>query len=359
MTVEWGLFTDFPRIMGNPFRNEIVYNIDEINTYIKKYKMSYGGVHISVYSYFTFVDTFEEDEESALINKIFLDIDNDDWLEISQNIDNWLEIYDIIRTYNMSGKGIHFFIGCDSKIINKKKAVSNFQAFIMKKFNFQLDPSNIGDIARTFRINNIFNYKRNRYCIPLTRKILHTYSIEDIYKLAEKPFIPKETTIYGKKLIDLTKFDRNKYLYEEYTPKIHIDTIKILSKEDLYKLKIPFKKFPQCVQSWLKNKELGFIGRYLLVVYLRDQQIKRDDGSRVILSNNVIISILKYILNETTWLHVSTTTKLPGHNVGENLLPIKKALTKLTYKMYSCKQIKDCGLCPQDCGRKHPIYEYK
>jgi hypothetical protein len=135
-----------------------------------------------------------------------------------------------------------------------------------------------------------------------------------------------------------------------------IDKSDLIEKDKASKL-VDFNKFPKCIQQLAKKKYLGHKGRFILLLYLRDQKIYS-------LSNKQIVSILKSLLSREEWLHASTSKKLPSsslhpgeHNVGENMLPIKKALQPFSYNVPSCFQLEKIGLCPEKCKRWHPIYK--
>ena len=109
-------------------------------------------------------------------------------------------------------------------------------------------------------------------------------------------------------------------------------------------------KFPPCVQSWMNSSWLGYKGRYLLTLYLRDQSI-------INLTDTQIVSIIKNSLCQDEWTHCATNVRLPNHNPGENLMPVKKTLSNLNYKCPSCFQLDSMGFCPEKCGRWSPIYD--
>ena len=154
----------------------MVYSIEDINKYINRYGKSYG-IHISVYPFST-VEENKPDYESAIIDKIFIDIDSSNWLAYARDIFNWCEEKDIICRFNMSGFGCHFFIFCKETIRFKKNCIFNFQTYLEKKLHIEIDPQTKGDLSRTFRLPNTYNHKRNRFCIPLTK--------EDLFGQTEK-----------------------------------------------------------------------------------------------------------------------------------------------------------------------------
>ena len=80
--MEIGLYGQYPRIVGYPIRQKVIHSIGELNNHIKEF-ISKAGIHLSLYSFATLVrvDGFlQPDYESAIVDKIFLDLDEGDWL---------------------------------------------------------------------------------------------------------------------------------------------------------------------------------------------------------------------------------------------------------------------------------------
>jgi len=342
------LFNKFPREMGRPFKDGLVWNIDEINNFIKKYGSSYG-IYISVYSFSSYHNN-KPDYESAIIDKIYLDIDPPNWLNQVRKVFNFCKLKNIMSIYTMSGGGSHIFLFCKSNIQYKRSCIFNFQSYLENELGILIDPQSKGDLTRTFRIPGTFNYKRNRYCIYMDEKLIFNTPENEIYKIAEKyPTYKPGKIVYNNKLVNLNYFDKEEYLYTgKNSTNINGE---LYTKSELNKFNIPFNKFPNCVRSWIKDPKLGYKGRFCLTVYLRDQQI-----TDIPIPFKIIVSIFKNFLDEDTWLHCATKTKLPNHNIPENLKPIKKAYSNRDYKMYSCVQLQNLGLCPTTCGRWHPIF---
>ncbi len=345
------LLERFPREIGRPFKEGIVWNLDEINSYIKKYGSSHG-IHISVYPYST-IDQGKVDYESAIIDKIFFDIDPPDWLEPTRKLFKWCYNYNLLSTFIMSGGGSHDFIYCKETIKNKRSCIHNFQSYLENKIKIRMDPQVKGDLSQTFRIPETFNFKRGRYSIYLDKDLLFNKTEKEIYEIASKyPIRKPKRYFYGEKLLNLSKFDVEDFMYSIDSKLSTPMNGDLYTKDELDKLNIPFDKFPPCVKSWLNNPELGYKGRFCLVIYLRDQTV-----TKVPIPFKVIVSILKIILSNDMWLHTSTNLRLSNHHEGEGLRPVKKAYSNLKYKMYSCYQLRDFNLCPEKCGRWHPIFD--
>jgi len=348
------LYSQFPRIIGYPIRLKIVNSLAELNDYIKE-NISKYDIHLSLYAFRTIIKkdgVSTPDYSSAIINKVYFDLDEGNWLQYMKDLHKWCLLKDIIHRMHLSSyEGGHFFIGCKPQVQYKKVALHNFQSWIIKKFDIEYDKgvSTLGDIARSFRVERTYNYKRECYCNPIYSEELLDMEYDKLNEYVEEPRKEKSSTFwYGSKLVNLRPFDEDRYMFK-IERKGHVDVNNLLNDKQLIKLGIDYNKFPPCVRSWLADRELGYKGRHYLVLYLRDQLIYD-------LTDQQIISILKSILNKHRWLHCSTPLYLPGHNPGENLLPIKKTLHS-TYKMYSCFQLQAKGHCPEKCGKWHPIYD--
>lgn len=343
------LINRFPRELARPFKDGIAYDYEDIKNFVRKYAQS-SGVHISTYPFST-IESGKVDYESAVVDKIFSDIDGVNWLEHTRRKFKWCDKYDILTRFNMSGGGSHFFIFCKENIQFKRNCIFNFQTYLEKELKIQIDPQVKGDLSHTFRIPNTFNYKRGRYCIQMDEDLLFGYSIDDIYEIAtELPLYKPEQVWYGNYLADLSDFDTEDRMYSLDFKVSDIDDL--LTNNELDELNIPFDKFPPCIRTWLKNKELNNKGRQCLIIYLRDQLVTDTP-----IPYMVVVSILKRILSRERWLHCSSDFQFPGHSPGEKMRSIKKSYSNLRYKMYSCYQLRSFNLCPQRCGRWHPIYE--
>lgn len=352
------MYSKYPRIVGYPIRQKIIHTIDELNNHIKEY-ISKCDIHISLYSFSTIIKVngdIKPDYESAHIDKIFFDVDEGNWVQGLKDLHYWCRDRDLLHRIHLSSYlGGQFFIGCKPQIQFKKTALHNFQSYLANLLGIEIDKglSTLGDIARSFRVEKTFNYKRQCYCNPI-----FDYELEKIggindpllKKLTEKPRKEKSSLFWsGHKLLNLKPFDVQKYLFKlERKTEINIDSL--LSNEEIDNLKIPVGKFPRCIRELMSKDYLGYNGRYLLTLYLRDQAF-------IALTNNQVVSIIKSIVGEEEWIHCSSNIQLPGHNPGENLLPIRKTLSTLVYTMPSCFQLEAMGLCPEKCGRWHPIYK--
>ena len=361
------LFGKYPRVIGHPVKVKIVYSMQQLNDYIKE-NISKLSIHLSLYSFRNIINSeygnIQVDYQSADIDKIFFDIDEGNWIKQMQDLQNWCLEHNILHTYNLSSNcGGHFFIGCDPRIQYKKTAVRNFQNYMIKKLKLKIIQAEhggggitiLGDIARTFRVPNTFNFKRGCYCVQITSDELKNLDKLDLKIITKSPRKIDTSSWHGEKLVDLQHFDKKEFMFDQAIRKVSIKKSELVPKETIENMIKKYKPlFPQCIQQFFNDPILGFYGRYLFVLYLRDQKY-------VMLTDNEIVSTLKSTLNEETWLHCATNLQLPGHHPGEKLLPIKLVLSNLSYKFPSCKQLQFFGMCPdkkkERCTRQwHPIF---
>jgi len=350
------LYSEYPKIIGFPVKYKVVHNRKQLNDFIRE-NINKFGIHLSLYSFNKDANNINEiDYYMANVNKIFFDVDEGDWKTQMLRLKKWCIKNDIIHRHHFSSfNGGHFFIGCKPQIQYKKNAVRNFQKYIIKKLKLHIQDgiSTIGDITRSFRITNTYNFKHNCWCVPATEdEILNIYKL-DLKKITSKPRKINNNLWYGNKLVNLKNFDKKQLFYGKAEMDMTINKNKLLSHKEIEKLNIPFEKFPDCIKQLLNKPDLNYHGRYLLILYLRDQQYISLNGTE-------IVSILKDTLNREKWLHCSSNYRGTGANPGEQLKPVVKTLSSMHYKFPSCIDMKEANRCPSwsHCDRNwHPIFD--
>ncbi|MFW9877828.1 MAG: hypothetical protein ACFFG0_32500 [Candidatus Thorarchaeota archaeon] len=349
------LFSQYPRMVGFPIKVKVIYSLMELNNFISE-NINKHDLHLSLYSFNTIIrEIGKPDYLSANVDKVWLDVDKGNWIQSLRKLDNFCLDNDISHRLHLSSySGSQFFMGCIPTIEHKKMALYNAQSYLVKKLKIPMEEGAItsfGDTARSFRIPNTYHFSKKCYCVPITSKELQTFSAKELIELTKKPRKTKGINFWeGSKLMNLEPFDKNEYMFD-IKNQIEVNIDNVLDNEQLDKLNIPYKKFPLCIQDMLNTPNLGFLGRYLLVLYLRDQRY-------IELSDTEIISILKNVLDENTWLHCSTKRRVSGHNIGEDLLPIKYALSRLDKNIPYCVQLRNQGFCNHwsECSLEHPIF---
>jgi len=336
------LVNDFPRTMGHPRQDKVVYNVKQRDEYVKKY-MKRCDLYISVYRFTDIDEKGEVIRESAFIDKIFFDLDND-WYGDLFKIYDWCKKHQILSRSQFSGNGSQFFIYIAPTVVNKKEAVGNFQRWIQTEIDIEIDMKIIGDIARIFRYPNTYNFKGRRWCIPIPREALE--------KRVDKSWFYRHATKQqfnfnpwcGSKLLDISQFDVPELLYCE---DIELGNNFVEISEEV---KQGYSLFPPCVQQWLSNPSLSGHGKFLLVLFLKDQLY-----TPIPYDHTEIISILKNSLSDDEFHHYFGTRKMRRHqgHLGKKF----KAVFKKDYYMPNCEEIKKKGFCPYNCGRRNPIYD--
>ena len=323
-----GPFSTYPRQMGYPSRNGIVYTMKE---FLTKVDNSNGRVTIftSLYSYDRINDG-KPDYESARITHLFFDLDHNDCLANAQKLHRYLDNNDLCHTICFSGRGFHVFTQVEypNYLKSKKDAIYNAVISIAEQCSFTIginedsdvDAHTIGNIAQLVRVPNTYNIKRKRFCIPISVEQLQL-NIESIYKLAERQ--QPKLYIYGSKALNLEEFDRepnNRYRTDaiETTESIGIDSIRIES-------------LPPCIRALATAKLIKHRQRYILINYLREIGLPFDD----------CLLFLKKFLDPKTY----------SHSVFEERQPYM-IYQRADLVPHSCSRLQKEGLCISDCKKR-------
>ena len=273
------VYTTFPREIRIP-RKLVVNNQEELIQFINKnYKTS--SLYMSVYA-FTKWDGKKADYNSAIVDKIYLDFDGYDKRREILKFSTVLIEKNIKHTIFFSGGGFHVYIYVNPKIKlnNKIQTLKNAQYYLIGKFDIHPDMQvvNSSPVARISRIINTYNFRRRKYCIPITRTDL-AQPMEHIFKKSEKKQNP--ITIYGEKFFSIKKFDKD---MPEFKPKIEMD--------DTIAGDISQIPLPPCIKKLIK-KEMRWRERYLLITWLKENTISRT----------MCKGFLKQILSEKKYWH--------------------------------------------------------
>lgn len=339
------LLNDYPRSMGNPRQNFIAFNAKQRNEYIRKY-IKHTDLYISVYKFLEVDESGNLVRDSAIVDKVFFDLDSENWLSDLWKLHAWCkENGNLLHRAQFSGRGAHFFIFCDSNIENKKMAIGNFQRYLTKELEIDIDKKIIGDIARIFRYPNTYNFKAGRFCIPIPPEALDKkYSKDWFYRMATRQ--QKFNGWSGSKLLSLNPYDELAMLYSE----VEEEDMQLQDIDE--SIETEYSEFPPCAKSWLSTPLLTDYGKFMLALFLRDQLYLSYS-----FDSKEVISIMKKSLSNGEFNHYFGTSKGDlkrrhyGH-MGKKFY----ALWKNDYYMPDCLALQHKGLCPADCGRRHPIY---
>ena len=356
------LINDYPRAMGHPMQDRFVYNQEERDAYVAYY-IAKCPVYISVYK-FLYIDqeTQEPDRKSAWIDKIFLEFDDGDLIGSLLKVHRWcVEKGDFIHRFHFSGRGIHAFIFTDPMIQNKENAVRNFQRWIKQELDIDLDVVGCSSTSRIFRYPNSFHFEKNRFCIPIPSNIVNDeLTYEMLVNLSQKQQFCDPW--FGSSLLSLKEWDTEDLMFEEPAPSADYD----LSNLERH-INIDYKEFPPCVQNLLREPDTDDYGKFLLILYLKDQiAIKHSFESQE------IVSILKRVWCEGEFDHFfgdgmgnwpqrqhggHRGTKFVSIMSRDYYMPNCEAIRERHYYKIANGRTEKVCYCPFKCGRNHPIYD--
>lgn len=282
-----GLFNTFPREMGFPERTGKYRCIEDKEEFIKIIDAFNGrkNVYTTIYSFGTIKEGKYykiPDYDSAIVDKVFLDLDSKDSLVNIQKIHTALVKQDLKHTMIFSGGGFHCYIKCEKANISyKKECVMNMQRYVAELCKLtigepeknDIDEHIIGDVARISRIPNTYNLKRKCFCIPIKEEDFEQYkTIPDFQEFA-KLQRPMRFAWYGEKEIETLKYD--------FVPK---------DKQAIYDINIPDgkidikdfgeEKFWNCVKKMIvdrSNHKFWFWG----AIWLRDIGYNKEETKEI------------------------------------------------------------------------------
>ena len=276
------MFKTFPRECGPP--RKVVYNLKEWIDFVNKYNGLKKAVYTSIYMFENIFDNKKPDYESAVIDKLFFDFDDKscDAYKECNTLHQYLLKEDIKHCIIMSGRGYHLYVFVEVfKPENIKSYIYNSQHHFIDTLNLSVDVQVIGNPAQLARVPNTFNGKGKRFCIPLTREQFEKGD-EFIKELANKQNFVTNISI-GNKLFDISKFDYVADNIEDFEFEVDIETSHGNYMNDS----------PPFIKSLLTNKNLGWNGRYLLILYFKEIGFTKEE----------VFNILKNTLSPTKFNH--------------------------------------------------------
>lgn len=253
--------SDFPRQVGHPKRSN-VWNIRELIEYINNTNR-YANTYVSVYSYnYSGNEVFYNQPKE--INVLYFDFDEDAYSSIIK-FRNYCERKKLKSYIQSSGRGYNGFIFCDTtvSINNYKSTIGNAQTSICKEIGVVLDEAVRGDIARICRIPRTWNWSRGRFAIPVSNEQLDRGD-EFIKQLSETSKNQGITGIINGDLLNLTKFDTEVKYSTTYVEGPEVE----LTPKDIDFG--GFKNFPICVKNLMNYPNLGYSGRAVVIMFMRD-----------------------------------------------------------------------------------------
>lgn len=180
----------YPRGLGNPTRNGIAYNANDIFNYVTKY--DFTNIYHTVFG-FTKYDNPATDGSNAIIDTIPFDFDSKN-LQLSLNdakkLNSWCNRHDIQPRITFSGnKGFHVFIDIKTiSIKNPKQTLKIFSNELSDAAGFTtVDKVIFGDTNRLIRLINTKHSKSGLYCISLNPNEFNNMCLDDILSMAKEP----------------------------------------------------------------------------------------------------------------------------------------------------------------------------
>jgi hypothetical protein len=309
----------FPIEVGPP--RKVVYNVDEYLKFINTNNGLKKAIYHTIYK-FDVINGKRPDYNTALVDCLFFDFDDKSCnaYENCFKLHKHLQEINIKHSINMSGRGYHLYIYTNPyKPNNVKSTIKNAQMYFINKLNLSVDTQVIGNPAQMARIANTFNSKANLFCIPLTIEDLK--GDDFIKNKAKKQNFIKEIFI-GKEYFELKDFD---YKTEDE----NIFEIVDFDDEEFI---LDIEKIPICIKNLLKQKDVGWKGRYLIIIYFRDKGY----------SINEIAEILKKCLSPSKYNHCVNEERQLQYLFNRHDL-IFPNCDKIIYDGYCTKKCVDYG----------------
>ncbi|MEM5866354.1 MAG: hypothetical protein QXG39_00340 [Candidatus Aenigmatarchaeota archaeon] len=293
------MFNEFPREVANPNRR-LVYSKEEFYNFVNKF-IKFTNLYTSVY-HFRVVDRERNKPfyDSAVVDKIFIDVDEPSELPNLLNIHQWLCKKELLHTIIFSGKGFHLYIilkeldeGLSGWI--KKEAIRRWVLDNIQ--NLKFDEVVLGDLARITRIPNTFNFRRGRFCIPLTSEHLEK-SYEEICEIARKQNFKYE--FFGKKKVSLN-VKEVKSTWENLEK-----NFKFEERGQVILTPIDFPPFIKKIIEKKKkfwDKSMGWKERYIIILWLKENGYTFKE----------CVEYLKTILTKEEFIHCVYDEKQPQY----------------------------------------------
>lgn len=328
---------DFPReLCVDGTRVAIANNVEDMRHFIDKFNKRHN-LYTSVYS---FRQTAQNKGvyATANITRVFFDFDTHAIFDgTSIPVDAYLNLikfyifmkaYGIAFSVNFSGRGFHAYVYVNENdtLNNPNKAVYNFQSFIKKRLDLEIDLSSFGDVARETRIINTMNMRSHRYCIPLTDDdILRGQDFIERKALARVPLEPAH--MLGSTLVSLKPFDSGVSMSNGRHDRI--DIYKTTNSVHYSHFIKHYGDIP-CVENVLTTKEPGWPARTFILTFMMGKGYSINDAQE----------IMKSFISEHKWSESSCTREHAGEVYARG------------YFIPSCATLAEKGICPL-AGKQH------
>jgi hypothetical protein len=309
--------------VGTPKRY-LMDNVEKTIEFIKD-NIKKTNLYITNYKYTKLIENngFKKiDYNSAIVNSMFFDIDKSNFYENTMKFHKWLEKHNILHRINCSGNGFHVIVYIKTLFGgNKKITLYNAMKYLNDKLKLCAEEKTFGDISRLRRIENTFNFKANRFCVPLNNETINL-SWEEIKKVAEEP---QEIYFFGKELLDISKF--SEWTNNDFNSNVYYDQnfpANVLKIEDI--------EFPQCIKNILNKKEKNFRDRFILISFLKNAGVKYSE----------IVNFLKKELSKVRLHHNKWLESDFQHCIRERQI---EHIFKKNFLFPSCESLQKMGYC--------------
>jgi len=369
----FGLYEQYPRRYGKS--RKIVYSKKDFLNLANR-DNGFMDVFLSIYAYSHLKEIkgeYKIDSSSAIMDKLFMDMDFKDWDSENQlyeriiKLEKILKEREILRVWSFSGGGFHLYIYIANKPDNKKYFYRNAVDYISKlvcndnetykdedgneKKRRLYDPHCPPKLSQMARVIGTYNPRRHKFCISLKEDDF----LDDLDKIKERSKIQNQKINYlGRKLMSFPEsFDVSGVL-ESCSALLEIDVEQNYSKniEELLKsLGILMKEIPPCIKQFLKeNLKLNYTERYFLITFLY----------RCGLNEKEIKEVLKLVLDKEKLYHCCGVIKDGFRPSGIQRSRIETQIPDIIENDYyiSCQQVSNYGLCNPLCKLKDVLYYF-
>jgi len=263
--------------IGTPGRR-LVLTEEEYFSFINKFN-GIVNLYETIYNYKYLKSAFSPEYDSAILNKMFFDLDSKHSLENARKFHKYLLDNNIQHYMKQSSLfRFHFIVYCKGSVNNKKNALFNAMIKLADDAGLtygqsseeDLDIATFGDLARLCRIPGTFNVKRKSWCNYVSHNELKSKE-----KLEENSKIQKNRVkyIYGKNKIDLKEFDSEEVSHLQIRNKFDIDDYKGSFNDKWEKI------FPPFILKVLAdyNAYGNWSNRWRVAIYCRDIGMSKNE----------------------------------------------------------------------------------
>jgi hypothetical protein len=316
-----GLFSGFPREIG--VNRKVVRNSRQFLSFLNLHNGK-QSLYSTIFAFSKLKTPWRCDYESAIIDKFFADLDGEESYENVMKLHDTFMKEKIYHRIQLTGGGYQFFgYGRVVDLKNKKDTLFNLSDHYENKCKIILDRKCRGDIARICRITGTFNIKRRKWAIGCTKKMLEEGDAA-IRKMADKQQKIKlsEWLLGGPNFINFKPFDGERKIDMNMPDGLDYD-----------------KKIPDHVSIAIKcpglqilttNKNLGYDGRYLIILYLKESGMTPGET----------VSFLKSFLSKKKLYHCIQEEKA-----------VQYIFRRHNLLMPNRETMKDKGVCVFNCEK--------